>query len=61
MAVPKHRKTSTQKKKKYQINKFFVNRNIKFNEFDIFSQLNKNEFDIPYYLLNNVSKTIRNQ
>ncbi len=36
MAVPKHRKTSTKKKIKYNISKGFRNRSILYNEFDIY-------------------------
>lgn len=59
MAVPKHRTTSTKKKSKYKINKFFFNRSISLNEMDIYKKIKKNEFNMPYYLISVVSKALR--
>jgi len=59
MAVPKHRISLTRKKKKYKINKFFINRSFVFNEIEIYMKLRSNALNMPYYLMNTVSKSFR--
>ena len=58
MAVPKHRKTSTKKKLKYNISKVFKNRSILYNEFDIYFKFAKSEsiYSFIYYAFSKKKK-----